>query len=120
MLLSLGYFHKETKDCLNCVYKYIFTIDFSCNMFLYIMYMSYKLILNEEIRFLRATTFLFIKIHKPKELNSILQYTQGTKYTYSDACFTFMCSFAQSIFVFLSRFDCSWLSISSAVGFVCC
>lgn len=66
------------------------------------------------------STFLFIKIHKLKEFNSILQYAKCTKYTYSDACFTFMCSFAQSIFLFffLSRFDCSWLSISSAVGLV--
>lgn len=44
------------------------------------------------------STFLFIKIHKLKEFNSILQYAKCTKYTYSDACFTFMCSFAQSIF----------------------
>ncbi len=45
-----------------------------------------------------STSFLFFKILKLKELNSVLQYTKGTKYSYNDACFTFMCSFAQSIF----------------------
>jgi len=45
-------------------------------MLLYIMYMFCRLILNEEIRFLCETTFLLIKIHKLKELNSIQQYAK--------------------------------------------
>lgn len=70
----MGYFHKETKDCLKCVHKYIFsTIDFSCNMLMYIMYMFYKLILNEEIRFLWATTQLFC-LSKSINWRNLIQY----------------------------------------------
>lgn len=119
----MGYFHKETKDCLKCVHKYIFsTIDFSCNMLMYIMYMFYKLILNEEIRFLWATTQLFC-LSKSINWRNLIQYysMQNAPNIHTVMHVLHLCAHLHKVFFyffFLSRFDCSWLSISSAVGLV--
>lgn len=89
-----------------CVYKYIFfTIDSSCNMLLYIMYMFYKLILTEEIRFLWATFQVFCS-SKSINWRNLIQYYRHQ--VYNVACFTFMCLFAQSIFFLLKV----WLQLA--------
>lgn len=86
-------------------------------MLLYIMYMLCKLILTEEIRFLCATTQVFC-LSKSINWRNLIQYynIQKAPSIHTMMHVLHLCAHLHKVFFFLSRFDCSWLSISSAVG----